>query len=100
VRGGAAWTRTSVAVVNNATGQSASVAFNRTGWTVGAGVEWMFARNWSAFAEYDYADFGSATGTLPNAAAVTGGPNVVSLKSEVHTALVGINYRFVALAGR
>jgi opacity protein-like surface antigen len=100
VRGGAAWTRTSVAVVNNATGQSASVAFNRTGWTVGAGVEWMFARNWSAFAEYDYADFGSVTGSLPNAAAVTGGPNVVSLKSEIHTAVVGINYRFVALAGR
>ena len=62
----------------------------------------MFARNWSAFAEYDYADFGSATGSLPNAAAVTGGPNVVSLKSQIHTAVLGINYKFgaLALAGR
>ncbi len=97
-RAGAAWTRTRVAVVNNATGQSASAAFNRTGWTVGAGVEWMFARNWSAFAEYDYADFGTATGVVPGAAAITGGPNVVSQKTQIHTALVGINYRFEMLS--
>ncbi|MGJ5206161.1 outer membrane protein [Bradyrhizobium sp. HKCCYLR20261] len=93
-RGGAAWTRTRVAVTNTATGQSASTAFNRSGWTVGAGVEWMFARNWSAFAEYDYADFGTVTGTVPGAAAITGGPNVVSQKTQIHTALVGVNYRF------
>ncbi|MGC2775001.1 MAG: outer membrane beta-barrel protein [Bradyrhizobium sp.] len=98
VRGGAAWTRTSVSIVNNATGQSASAAFNRSGWTVGAGVEWMFARNWSAFAEYDYADFGTVTGTVPGAAAVTGGPNVVSQKTQIHTALVGVNYRFEMLS--
>ncbi|WP_284421844.1 outer membrane beta-barrel protein [Bradyrhizobium sp. SSBR45R] len=98
VRGGAAWTRTSVAVVNNATGQTAMAAFNRSGWTVGAGVEWMFARNWSAFAEYDYADFGTVTGTLPGAAAVTGGPNVVSQKTQLHTALIGVNYRFEMLS--
>ncbi|MGJ4970348.1 MULTISPECIES: outer membrane protein [unclassified Bradyrhizobium] len=98
VRGGAAWTRTNVSVVNTATGQSASVAFNRSGWTVGAGVEWMFARNWSAFAEYDYADFGTVTGTLPGAAAITGGPNVVSQKTQLHTAMVGVNYRFEMLS--
>ncbi|CAL75275.1 hypothetical protein BRADO1381 [Bradyrhizobium sp. ORS 278] len=102
VRGGAAWTRTTVGVANTATGQSASVAFNRSGWTVGAGVEWMFARNWSAFAEYDYADFGTATGVLPGAAAITGGPNVVSQKTQLHTAMIGVNYRFEMLsrAGR
>lgn len=98
VRGGAAWTRTNVSVVNTATGQSASVAFNRSGWTVGAGVEWMFARNWSAFAEYDYADFGTVTGTLPGAAAITGGPNVVSQKTQLHTAMIGVNYRFEMLS--
>ncbi|MGJ5176437.1 outer membrane protein [Bradyrhizobium oligotrophicum] len=98
VRGGAAWTRTSVSVVNTATGQSAMAAFNRSGWTVGAGVEWMFARNWSAFAEYDYADFGTVTGTVPGAVAVTGGPNVVSQKTQLHTALIGVNYRFEMLS--
>ncbi|MGY3450259.1 opacity protein-like surface antigen [Bradyrhizobium sp. USDA 4353] len=98
VRGGAAWTRTNVTVTNTATGQSSSVAFNRSGWTVGAGVEWMFARNWSAFAEYDYADFGTATGVLPGAAAITGGPNVVSQKTQLHTAMIGVNYRFEMLS--
>ncbi|MGJ4951710.1 outer membrane protein [Bradyrhizobium sp. HKCCYLS20291] len=97
-RGGAAWTRTGVTATNAATGASASVAFNRSGWTVGAGAEWMFARNWSAFAEYDYADFGTVTGTLPGAAAVTGGPNVVSQKTQIHTALIGVNYHFGTLS--
>ena len=102
LKGGAAWTRTSVALLDNATGQSATVAFNRSGWTVGAGVEWMFDRHWSAFAEYDYADFGSVTGSLPGSAALTGGPTVVNQKSQLHTVLVGVNYKFdlLALAGR
>jgi outer membrane immunogenic protein len=36
---------------------------NRTkaGWTVGAGAEWMFARNWSAKAEYLFVDLGKVS---------------------------------------
>jgi opacity protein-like surface antigen len=98
VKGGAAWTQTKVALVNNGNGQSATATFDRTGWTVGAGVEWMFARNWSAFAEYDYADFGRVTGPLTGTAGLAGGPIVVSLKSQVHTGLVGVNYKFDLLA--
>jgi opacity protein-like surface antigen len=98
VRGGAAWTQTKVAVLNNGNGQSATATFDRTGWTVGAGVEWMFARNWSAFAEYDYADFGRATGPLTGTAGLTGGPIVATLKTQIHTGLVGVNYRFDLLA--
>jgi outer membrane immunogenic protein len=33
----------------------------RTGWAAGAGVEWMFAQNWSAKAEYLHYDLGTAT---------------------------------------
>ena len=33
----------------------------KAGWTVGAGAEWMFARNWSAKAEYLYLDLGNAS---------------------------------------
>lgn len=29
-----------------------------SGWTVGAGVEYMFAPNWSLKGEYMYADYG------------------------------------------
>ena len=30
----------------------------RQGWTVGGGLEWMVAPNWSVFGEYNYMDFG------------------------------------------
>ena len=44
----------------------ASVSKTKVGWTVGAGAEWMFARNWSAKLEYLYVDLGneSAFGDL------------------------------------
>ena len=102
VKGGAAWTQTKVALVNSGNGQSATATFDRTGWTVGAGVEWMFARNWSAFAEYDYADFGRATGPLTGSAGLAATPIIATLKSQIHTGLVGVNYRFdlLALASR
>ena len=31
---------------------------DRQGWTVGGGLEWMFAPGWSVFGEYNYMDFG------------------------------------------
>jgi outer membrane immunogenic protein len=39
----------------------ASVSKTKAGWTVGAGAEWMFARNWSAKAEYLYLDLGNVS---------------------------------------
>jgi outer membrane immunogenic protein len=36
---------------------------SRVGWTVGAGVEWMFAPNWIFGVEYNYIDLGSASFT-------------------------------------
>ncbi len=32
---------------------------NRSGWTVGGGLEWMFAPGWSVFGEFNYMDFGN-----------------------------------------
>ena len=32
---------------------------SRSGWTLGAGVEYAFAPNWSAFVEYNHFDFGN-----------------------------------------
>lgn len=45
---------------------AASYSNVRAGWTLGGGIEWAFARNWSAKAEYLYYDLGTATygGTL------------------------------------
>jgi outer membrane immunogenic protein len=39
-----------------------STAWNH-GWTVGAGLEWMWTRNWIVGVEYSYMDFGSRTWT-------------------------------------
>ena len=59
------------------------------GYTVGAGVEYMFAPNWSAKAEYQYYDFGSTRFVTPVVLAPFGAWN-----NDVHTFKVGVNYRF------
>lgn len=61
----------------------------KVGWTVGAGVEYAFLPNWSAKAEYLYADLGS---TSCGAAACIFGPLDVSLKAHIFRA--GVNYHF------
>ena len=62
---------------------------HRDGYTVGAGVEYMFAPNWSAKAEYQYYNFGNTTFTA-GPADITGR----SFRNDEHTAKVGVNYRF------
>jgi len=61
----------------------------KDGYTVGGGLEYMFAPNWSAKAEYQYYNFGNTTFT-------TGPGDIVGtrFRNDEHTAKVGINYRF------
>jgi outer membrane immunogenic protein len=62
---------------------------HKTGFTVGAGLEYMFAPNWSAKVEYQYYNFGSTT--------FTGGPAPIlgaRFRDDEHTVKAGINYRF------
>jgi outer membrane immunogenic protein len=62
---------------------------HKDGYTVGAGLEYMFAPNWSAKAEYQYYNFGSTTfNTGP--AAIVG----TRFRDDEHTVKAGINYRF------
>jgi outer membrane immunogenic protein len=62
---------------------------HKDGYTVGGGLEYMFAPNWSAKAEYQYYNFGSTTFT-------SGPADVVGAKfrDDEHTVKVGVNYRF------
>src|SRR6266702_5270815 len=62
---------------------------HRDGFTVGAGLEYMFAPNWSAKAEYQYYNFGDTTFT-------TGPADILGtrFRNDEHTVKVGINYRF------
>jgi outer membrane immunogenic protein len=60
----------------------------RAGWTVGAGVETAFWRNWSAKAEYLYVDLGKSV--LFNIG--PGVPETISFTANVFR--VGVNYKF------
>jgi outer membrane immunogenic protein len=82
------------------TSVGAPVAFtldrgHRDGYTVGAGLEYMFAQNWSAKAEYMYYDFGSSRFVTPLPFATLG-----SFRNDDHTVKVGLNYRFNLGGGR
>jgi outer membrane immunogenic protein len=75
---------TPVACIQSATSAGGAVSQTRAGWTAGAGLEWLFTRQWSAKVEYLHYDLGSVTfadgllvtgsGTFPGA----GGPAIVS----------------------
>jgi len=60
---------------------------NRTGFTVGAGIEFGLVENLSGKIEYDFYDFGSKN---YNFNAIT----PVSVSSNLHTIIVGVNYKF------
>lgn len=60
----------------------------KTGWTLGAGVEYAFAGPWSAKLEYLYVDLGTATCSV----ATCGTSTDVSVTTNIVRA--GLNYRF------
>jgi outer membrane immunogenic protein len=47
--------------VSNAYSGTGSFSETQIGWTVGTGIEWMFAPHWSVRSEYLYYDLGSVT---------------------------------------
>ena len=90
-KGGYAWRDSNNIGVTVAGAPAAFTASgnHKDGYTVGAGLEYLFAPNWSAKAEYQYYNFGNTT--------VTAGPaDVVGarFRNDEHTAKVGLNYRF------
>jgi outer membrane immunogenic protein len=64
-------------------------ANHRDGYTVGGGLEYLFAPNWSVKGEYQYYNFGSTSFT-------TGPAPIVGnrFRDDEHTVKLGINYRF------
>ncbi|MCZ8181554.1 MAG: porin family protein [Beijerinckiaceae bacterium] len=70
----------------------------RAGFTVGAGVEHAFTRNWTAKLEYLYTDLGRASKSsvyLPGSAFVAPAyTEQVRTRFSFHTVRVGLNYKF------
>jgi outer membrane immunogenic protein len=87
VNGGGAWVRNefsyAVAGVN-----SDSIKNTRTGWTIGGGIEWGFAPNWSIAAQYNFIDLGDKDLVFPVAGFTA------TADQELHLATVRLNYRF------
>ena len=80
----------------------ASSSFTDVGWTVGGGIEWAFADNWSIAGEYRYADYGSHSVTFANTdpagpASLGIVPATVSRRLTTDQATLRLNYRFGAI---
>jgi outer membrane immunogenic protein len=93
-KGGAAWADMSYGFSPSPAAASGSFpAFAASGRdmpfgaVLGAGVEWAFLGNWSAFFEYDHYFFGTDT--------IGMGPfNLVNVKPEIDAVKAGVNYHF------
>jgi len=83
VTGGAAYAREKTNISSPAVQNSKT---DHLGWTVGAGIEYMFAPQWSLKAEYLYADLGdyNITGSIAGATRTS--------DMTLNTVRVGVNY--------
>ena len=88
VNGGGAWVRDKFEYTTAGVGTE-TLKRNRTGWTVGAGIEYGFSPNWSIAAQYNYIDLGDKGVGFA-------GPTVftASVEQQLHLATVRLNYRF------
>jgi outer membrane immunogenic protein len=74
---------------------------NNFGWTAGIGVEWAFAGNWSARAEYDYIGLQNQSITVPGtrvagvgSAAAFNGDTLNFNNRAISMLTAGLNYKF------
>ena len=86
-KGGYAWANNKLSASAPALGFTVSDSHVHSGYTIGGGLEYMFAPNWSAKAEYMFIHLEGQTYTL-------GGLAFDSGTAEFHTVKVGVNYHF------
>jgi len=77
------------ALVGSAT---SSISGNANGWTVGGGVEYAFAPNWSFAVEYNYYDLtmGNKSTTRSDGFPVS----YIDYDTQIHTVMARLNYTF------
>jgi outer membrane immunogenic protein len=87
ITGGAAFAKVSA----DAPSLALAASSNRTGWTIGGGIEYAFTGAWSAKLEYLYVDLGNFdSGFLT--------PTVANISFKESIFRVGLNYHFSAAA--
>jgi outer membrane immunogenic protein len=74
----------------------ASLSSNSTlgGWTAGVGVEWAFAGNWSARAEYDYIGLQNQNYTVTAPGTAFSGDSIGTSSRSIQLVTAGLNYKF------
>jgi outer membrane immunogenic protein len=103
VKGGAAWAHAKYSVGGCGVGEpvfgadfevpnceSFSGGKTVSGWTLGAGIEYAFTRNWSGKLEYDYMDFGTKMIGVSDADETWS----ANIQQRIHAVKAGVNYRF------
>jgi outer membrane immunogenic protein len=85
-KGGYAWADNKISATAGGLGLSES--HFHSGWTLGGGVEYMFAPNWSGKVEYMYADYDKEN-YLGNVI-----PGGLGVGAAFHSVKAGINYHF------
>jgi outer membrane immunogenic protein len=100
VKGGVAWERDELSVDFFNTGVLLSRTDTRSGWTIGIGGEYAFT-NWiTAFAEWDYYNFGGRSNDFvcgPRACFGTTFDLPIDVKETKSVFKVGLNFRFGAV---
>jgi outer membrane immunogenic protein len=104
IKGGGAWMHTDQSATVSSglgglglglggAGALTSASSTSPGWLLGMGVEYMFARNWTGFLEYDYIEFETKNVAFP--VALTPGASInAGVVNKLSIAKVGVNYKF------
>jgi outer membrane immunogenic protein len=99
-KGGAAWVGNNGFTVTNETTGGSLTAFGdnnntQSGWTVGGGIEWAFANNWTVRAEYDFIGLEDRSFIVPANAIVLPAGDIITLHDrDIQMATIGVNWLF------
>jgi opacity protein-like surface antigen len=95
VKGGGAWMNAdyNLTAASGAGGVNGAALINttRSGWTIGAGLEYMLSPQWSIKAEYSFLDFG--TNTIGLGALVPG--TSIAVNTQVHEVKAAVNFHWL-----
>jgi outer membrane immunogenic protein len=87
-KAGGGWADNTASLTNLTTGGSISTSNTKSGWLLGAGIEYGVTSNWSIKAEYDYLGLSHWTAASP----LLG--DSLNVARQINMFTVGANYRF------
>ena len=94
VKGGAVWADEQHKLTIPLAGVASETTGTRSGYIVGAGLEYAFLGNWSARLEYDYMDIGTERLRFSSAALPVLVNFPLDVEQRLHAVKFALNYRF------